>query len=348
MSLKLTPLIALPPLCMLFFAAHSRAQTISPAPTPDEVGARINQLKIKEPLTENELLLFEENRKVEVEIKDAEKRLRALDTTELTSEAKKLETRAGAFFSAVDAVDCSKPNAEAVGKLLSDYREITNGTQRLVFMNDFEDDVADPWSDGRAANRPGATVTAGGECQQLKALAGDQASGQARRRLLQDFFNSLRQKIGQTEEENKIEAGRLNELITLLRERQKEVQQGLTKKNPQQQITDNLWLLILVIGGLSIGVLMMVKIFPVETQVEWVASGQVIQFVTVMILLCVIMALGLGNVLKENTLGTLLGGLAGYVLSQGVGRAAAREATRRLTSPATDQPAAQATPPGGG
>ena len=43
-----------------------------------------------------------------------------------------------------------------------------------------------------------------------------------------------------------------------------------------------------------------------------------------MILLSVIMALGLANILKENTLGTLLGGIAGYVLSQGVGRAAAQ------------------------
>jgi hypothetical protein len=61
---------------------------------------------------------------------------------------------------------------------------------------------------------------------------------------------------------------------------------------------------------------------------EWVASGQVIQFVTVMVLLSVITALSLSNVLKENTLGTLLGGIAGYVLAQGVGRAAARDAAR--------------------
>lgn len=49
---------------------------------------------------------------------------------------------------------------------------------------------------------------------------------------------------------------------------------------------------------------------------------------TVMILLSVIMALGLAGILKENTLGTLLGGIAGYVLAQGVGRAAAREVSR--------------------
>ena len=86
--------------------------------------------------------------------------------------------------------------------------------------------------------------------------------------------------------------------------------------------------MIVVIGVFSIGAILAVKVFSESIQVEWVASGQVIQFVTVMILLSVIMALGLAEILKENTLGTLLGGVAGYVLAQGVGRAAAREVTR--------------------
>ena len=111
----------------------------------------------------------------------------------------------------------------------------------------------------------------------------------------------------------------------------------------QQKISESLWLVIGIIGLLSIGAIFTVKLFPEPLQVEWVASGQVIQFVTVMILLSVVMALGLANILKENTLGALLGGIAGHVLSQGVGRAAAREASRRSgdgTAPQTPtQPA---------
>lgn len=87
-----------------------------------------------------------------------------------------------------------------------------------------------------------------------------------------------------------------------------------------------------MIGFFSIGAILAVKLFPEAIQIEWVASGQVIQFVTVMILLSVIMALGLAGIFKENTLGTLLGGIAGYVLAQGVGRAAAREVTRGAQS----------------
>ena len=81
-----------------------------------------------------------------------------------------------------------------------------------------------------------------------------------------------------------------------------------------------LWAIILVVGGLSLGAIYIVRSFKEELQFEWIVSGQVIQFVTVMILLSVVLALGLSEILKETTLGTLLGGIAGHVLSQGVGR----------------------------
>jgi membrane protein YqaA with SNARE-associated domain len=83
---------------------------------------------------------------------------------------------------------------------------------------------------------------------------------------------------------------------------------------------------------------------------EWVASGQVIQFTTVMILLSALMALGLTQILTEQTLGTLLGGLAGYVLAQGVGRATARatlnatNAANAANAQSSRQPAPTTTP----
>lgn len=85
-----------------------------------------------------------------------------------------------------------------------------------------------------------------------------------------------------------------------------------------------------IIGAASILTIAAILLFDDEVQMEWVASGEVIQFITVMILLSVITALSLSNKIQENTLGTLLGGIAGYVLAQGVGRAAARaEAVKR-------------------
>jgi len=102
------------------------------------------------------------------------------------------------------------------------------------------------------------------------------------------------------------------------------------KSKTKMSLQTNLYLMILVIGLLSIATIAIIKWFPEDIMREWVESGQVIQFVTVMILLSVIMALGLAGLLSENTLGTLLGGIGGYVLSQGVGRSAARAALKDL------------------
>jgi len=96
-------------------------------------------------------------------------------------------------------------------------------------------------------------------------------------------------------------------------------------------VADLKWL-VMILGLLSVCVILIIRTFPEEVQTEWVASGQVIQFMTVLIILIAILALGITGVLKENTLGTLLGGIGGYVLSQGIGRAAARYAAKQVTS----------------
>lgn len=90
-------------------------------------------------------------------------------------------------------------------------------------------------------------------------------------------------------------------------------------------VSDLKWL-VMILGVLSVMVMFIIRTFERDVQTEWVASGQVIQFMTVLIILITILALGITGVLKENTLGTLLGGIGGYVLSQGIGRAAARTA----------------------
>ncbi|HEX7832065.1 MAG TPA: hypothetical protein VF787_20580 [Thermoanaerobaculia bacterium] len=88
------------------------------------------------------------------------------------------------------------------------------------------------------------------------------------------------------------------------------------------------YIVIFCVFGLAL--IGMMRLFHGDVQMEWIASGQVIQFATVMVLLIVIAALGIAHILNENTLGTLLGGVAGYVLSQGVGRAVARATERAV------------------
>jgi hypothetical protein len=116
--------------------------------------------------------------------------------------------------------------------------------------------------------------------------------------------------------------------LEALKQRRSALQDKLNSAQSAYQIGSNLWLLLLILATACVSTILGIKLFDPELQMEWVASGQVIQFVTVMILLSVILALGLSGVLKENTLGTLLGGVAGYVLAQGVGRAAARDVSR--------------------
>ena len=97
----------------------------------------------------------------------------------------------------------------------------------------------------------------------------------------------------------------------------------------RQDVARDLWKIIGIVGLLSLASMLAIRWFAPQIQFEWVRSGQVIQFVTVMVLLSVILALGLTETLSENVLGTLLGGIAGYVLSQGVGKAAAQEVARQ-------------------
>ena len=90
-------------------------------------------------------------------------------------------------------------------------------------------------------------------------------------------------------------------------------------------VTGQLPLIIGVIALFAVFIMGITYLYQADIQMEWVASGQITQFVTVMILLSTVMALGLTNILHEQVLGTLLGGIAGYVLAQGVGRAASRQ-----------------------
>lgn len=113
-------------------------------------------------------------------------------------------------------------------------------------------------------------------------------------------------------------------LVTKAKEAEERLKAYLAKLTEvvekKSSVEKNLPMLLIIIGSLSLLAMLLVRLFPETVMKEWVISGQVIQFVTVMILLSAIMALGLSGILKENTLGTLLGGIAGYVLSQGVGK----------------------------
>lgn len=104
-------------------------------------------------------------------------------------------------------------------------------------------------------------------------------------------------------------------------------QAGLRKElrnlsSPQESIRGDLKLIIALLGLFSLLIMVVVRRFSLEVQKEWVASGQVIQFMTVTVIISAVLALGLSQLLTQEILGTLLGAIGGYVLSQGIGRSA--------------------------
>lgn len=130
-----------------------------------------------------------------------------------------------------------------------------------------------------------------------------------------------------------------------LEERREEVLGEMTKDLAGTSVAEKIPLLLLIIFGVGAGTLAGVKLFRDDVQRELVASGQIVQFVTILILLGVILSLGLAQRLQAETLGTLLGGLAGYVLSQGVGRQAQQQVLNEIKSVAASAPPPPPPPP---
>ena len=128
-----------------------------------------------------------------------------------------------------------------------------------------------------------------------------------------------------------------------LQERRSNVLAEMSEGAAAARVAKNIPVLMLIIFGVGAIVLAGLKLFSDDIQLELVSSGQIVQFVTILILLGIILALGLADRLKEEALGTLLGGLAGYVLSQGVGR---QERSRVLQAVKAVSPL-QNTPPAG-
>jgi len=83
-------------------------------------------------------------------------------------------------------------------------------------------------------------------------------------------------------------------------------------------ITSFPWMMALFFGGVSTLVLL-IRRFETEIQAEWVRSGQVVQFASATLLIIVVFALALSGRIESQSIGTLLGALSGYILSQGVG-----------------------------
>lgn len=139
----------------------------------------------------------------------------------------------------------------------------------------------------------------------------------------------------------------LDRALAELDERKRDVVTQMSNEVASARVAATMpWILVIIF---SLGIVMMlgIRLFSPSIQSELVCSGQLVQFVTILILFGTLLALGLAEKLQEQTLGALLGGLAGYVLSQGIGQKERRstlETIRSMRGP-DPQPDPQAGPP---
>jgi hypothetical protein len=277
---------------------------------------KLNGLKSQPPLSDNELLLYQDRNAL---ISDEARYASIASRTNTTgAEAMKaIEDLRGQFHAFLGVLASAPCRTADAGPVASQGQRIASRLSRLQFENDFENEDAWPIL---GTSRVASDAE---RCRALKVGFTPEAQRQ-----VESMFDKIRDRTSTTDKDDQAMKQLAGEIVAQLQRRRAEVENRLKDVAGQQSVKQKLPSVIALIGGLSILVLLVVRFFPPDLQAEWINSGQVIQFVTVMVLLSVIMALGLAGIITENTLGTLLGGIAGYILSQGVGRAAAREVTK--------------------
>jgi len=142
-----------------------------------------------------------------------------------------------------------------------------------------------------------------------------------------DLTTSLEESLTQYKKELGDQNTYTSKLLALYKEHASKIQGKLQGQHATNVLAGQLPILVGIVCLFSLCILAILKFIGSELiQMELVKSGQIIQFPMVMILLVVIISLGMSDKLTESSLSALLGGLAGYVLSQGVGSMASQRA----------------------
>lgn len=299
---------------------HAQIANVAAADNLEIFKQKLSDLKATTVIPERESIINRELDRVDNEIGSASAAKSALAIPQplfftFSSQAGERLTRAAQQLA---ALDCGKGPGQ-FQDLIIKYQQETNRLANFLQSNNVEID-------------PGALfVPQSPNPAESCSFAKNKFSSKEYSDRLSDMLKSAETINTQKQQKNQQMSIVLDEYLSALKERRGKLFEKLNASQTATQIGDRLPLLIFIVALACVGTILGIKLFNDELQMEWVASGQVIQFVTVMILLSVILALGLSRILLENTLGTLLGGIAGYVLAQGVGKQAARDASRAAT-----------------
>lgn len=302
--------------------SFSKSTTDESEYTIEEIESRISDLNPPDKnLSENEFSLTDERGILHAEISDIRSMLsNKNDRLKTMDEINKTKSTVSDLILEITKLDCKLKKNEAISLVKKIYEKVQG--YNYMYITESSEAPENPWDDAPDANDE--KIDSQELCVKWNEFIGDKD----RQIALISYFDKLKDAVSIDIETSNKKRSQASVLLDLLQKRKDTIEKRLSEQSTKSGLANNLWVLIGVIGFFSLGAIGAVRLFSNEVQIEWVASGQVIQFVTVMILLSVILALGLAGILKENTLGTLLGGIAGYVLAQGVGRAAAREVSR--------------------
>ena len=319
--MRIFPVIAI--LSLFFSYTTAEAAPKAPAdPEVERINSRIAELNPPDKgLPESDFGLLEERRAIKYEIREYQDlgerfKYSANDLDYIATSRAELAK----VMSEIASCDCQNMTVERFASADKIY-DIVDATVKRFGITYATGGDAVAWA-GAPWDRGSLSSIA--YCEEWKKFIGDAT----RQNELLGFLDKQAISLQTQASIQEVTIQKASELIELLQKRREIIDKRISSQETKFQLADRIWAFLGIIGLFSIGAILAVKLFPNEIQFEWVASGQVIQFVTVMILLSVILALGLAGILTENILGTLLGGIGGYVLSQGVGRAVAREVSR--------------------
>jgi hypothetical protein len=310
--------IALASVALLFapIAGADPAETGEPLPKDELASASADAQYPAVPKSAVQVEL--EIRRVAQKIDDLERRVtfaeyRKAEFADQLAELQQAEKAAApipaplkALLNELSAVDCKSPIPE---QKVQELRRLVDAVNELSEL----DGVS------RSTVRLPDAAPGPKQCALLKAFALEsQSLPHDVDKLTRELQKEVK-RIGRTQAQNADDARQLAGLKQWLDRLRDKSEAG------SSDVIDKLPVLIAFLGIFSLSIMVMVRRFTPEIQREWVQSGQVIQFMTVTVIVIAVLSLGLAQMLSRENLGTLLGTIGGYVLAQGIGRSAARK-----------------------
>jgi hypothetical protein len=263
---------------------------------------------------------------VELEIRRVAQKIDDLERKVMLAERRKADL-AEQFTDLQQSVRTAAPLSSALKPLLNDISAADCKSEmpapkvlELRRLIEVMNELSEPDGFSRRTIRPPSATPGPRQCSELKAFALEWESlPREAEKLTRDLEKEVR-RVGRQQAQDADDTRQLAEQKQWL-----DRLRASAEESGRIDVIEKLPMLIVFLGIFSLSIMVMVRRFIPDIQREWVQSGQVIQFMTVTVIVIAVLSLGLAEKLSKENLGTLLGTIGGYVLAQGIGRSASRK-----------------------